>query len=100
MNSSTSTYSYIKDRTKLDKDLKTFLDNGGKIEELPSTDSRYKKERLVRRSLFYSVHHPFFAKETGLAIERIKAIHRNVKDSTDKELETLWVYFRKREWAL
>lgn len=94
------TSSYIKDRTKLNDDLKEFIDNGGKIKELPSTDSRYKKQRLVRRSLFYSVHHPFFAKATGLTLKRIKEIHLNVRNATDAELELLWVFFRKREWAL
>lgn len=89
-----------KTREQLEKDIKEFLDGGGSIEEVISDEKRSKKEKLVKTYLFFSVHHPFYARETGISVPRLKAIQRTVSSASDEELETLWVYFRKREWGI
>lgn len=81
-------------------DLAAFIKNGGKIETVISNESRSKKEKLVKSHLFFSVHHPFYAKNTGFSVARLKAIQRTPSHASDEELETLWVYFRSREWSI
>lgn len=87
-------------RTELETKIQEFLDSGGVVTEIISNERRSKKESLVRRHLFFSVHHPFYSKETGIATPRLKTIQKTPFRASDEEIETLWVYFRKREWSV
>ena len=84
-------------RESLETDLEKFLKTGGKIKEVPSEEKRKSKEKLIKTHLFFSVHHPFHSKNTGISTARLKAIQRTVSCASDEEIETLWVYFRSRE---
>lgn len=87
-------------RDKIEVATAKYEKSGGVITEVKSNELRSKKENLVRKNLFYSIHHPHYAKETGISIYRLAAIRRTPKSASDDELETLWVYFRKREWSV
>ena len=89
-----------KDRTQLEKDMQEYLENGGKITEIPSTDERVKAERLIKKSLFYSAHHKFHSERTGIPLSRLKVLQRTPSRATNKEIEKLWTHFKSREWAL
>lgn len=84
-------------RDQIETDTKKFLDAGGKIKEIISNERRSKKEKLIKNHLFFSVHHSFHAKNTGITLPRLKAIQRTISCASEEELETLWVYFRSRE---
>lgn len=89
------------EKQKLSQQLKDktqeFLDAGGKIIEVFSDEVRSKKENLVKKHLFFSVHHEFYSKNSGVSIARLKEIQKSPKNATKHEIETLWVYFRGRE---
>lgn len=87
-------------RIQLETDIQGFLDIGGEIKEIISNEHRSKKEKLIKTHLFFSVHHPFHAKNTGITLPRLKAIQRTISCASEEELETLWVYFRSREWSI
>lgn len=87
-------------RDQLETDIAKFLKSGGVVIPVISNEQRSKKENLVRRHLFHSIHHDFHAKNTGISIYRLAAIRRTPSNASDEELETLWVYFRKREWSV
>lgn len=87
-------------RDQIETDIAKFLKNGGVVIPVISNEHRSKKEKLIRKHLFYSVHHDFYAKETGISVYRMAAIRRTPSNASDEELETLWVYFRAREWSV
>lgn len=88
-----------KARYQLETDIAKFLKNGGVVITVISNEHRSKKENLVGRHLFHSIHHPFHSKNTGISTARLKAIQRTVSCASDDEIETLWIYFRSREWS-
>lgn len=93
-----SIYTYaIKDRTKLEEDIAAFIKSGGKVEEVPSSESRLSKIELVRRNLFHQIHHGLHAKNLGIPHLEIRRYSRQPHQINDELLEKMWVYFRERE---
>lgn len=88
--------SRIKDRSQLEKDLADFIEAGGKIVELPDNYERLKREKYVRRALFYSIHHQYHAERLGMKVSRLKLIQRAPSCALDDELDQLYDYFYQR----
>lgn len=86
----------VKDRTELDKEMATFKAKGGEIKLIPTVGARYTKERLIKKSLFYSVHHAFHSRNTGIPAVRLKTIQKMPNLATELEIEQLYTYFRDR----
>ncbi|MDC4361048.1 hypothetical protein NQ651_17845 [Acinetobacter baumannii] len=91
-----SSFSRVKDRSDLDKQLGEYLDQGGQIEELLVDEHQEQKRREIAKALHFSVHHRHYAKHTGLAVQRIKEINKNPRDMTDDEIEKLWSFISGR----
>lgn len=89
-----------KARDEIETGIAKFLKNGGVVTTVISNEHRSKKENLVRRHLFHSIHHSYHAENTGISVHRIAAIRRTPNKASDEELETLWVYFRAREISI
>lgn len=89
-----------KARYQLETDIAKFLKNGGVVTTVISNEHRSKKEDLVGRRLFHSIHHSYHAENTGISIHRLAAIRKTPNKASDEELETLWVYFRSRDLSL
>ena len=89
-----------KSRDEIETGIAKFLKNGGVITPVISNEQRSKKESLVRRHLFHSIHHSYHAENTGISIHRLAAIRRTPSNASDEELETLWVYFRAHEISI
>lgn len=91
-----SLFSRVKDRSNLDKQLKKFMSQGGQVQELGNDVDQAKKQREIAKALYFSVHHRFYARKTGLSVQRIKELNKNIKDMTDEESEKLWSFIKDR----
>ncbi|EPL7997898.1 hypothetical protein PJ364_003520, partial [Acinetobacter baumannii] len=91
-----SLFSKVKDRTQLDKQMKKFIDKGGVVQEIPNDEYQDKKRREIAKVLHFSVHHRFYARKTGLSVQRIKEINKNIQLMTDEETEKLWSFIKDR----
>ncbi|WP_288382306.1 hypothetical protein [uncultured Acinetobacter sp.] len=86
-----------KDRTELETDMCKFLQNGGVVETLPSDHLKGAMKQEIRRILYFSVHHRFYAINSGVPLSRIKKINRNINEIKDVEIAKLWAFIQSRQ---
>ena len=86
-----------KDRTQLDKDMAEFYAKGGSVKVIPNDRDLSEKKARIRRLLFYVAHHKFHSKNTGISVDRLGVLRRNLDLATREEMETLDFYAAMRK---
>jgi hypothetical protein len=90
-------FGIVKDRSELIKGVEGYVVTGGEIKEVPVDAQRSAKVAAISKVLFFPAQHKFYAKNTGLKIDRLRQLKRSIGDITDREIDAMWAFMESRK---
>lgn len=87
----------VKDRSDLDEKIREFLSNGGVIRTIETNEERSNKFKVIKRGLFFTVHHDYIAKQTGIKTKILKSIRNHPHMASKTQINTLYNFFKERD---